>query len=234
MFELLDTERYPAHYQTLETRRVQALFSDWAKRSAQPLSVLDYGLGRGKYLRLFREWGLTPVGVDINADYIEQARQDGFEAYHEAELDSLGQRFDVIFLSHLIEHLDPNQLLALLDRLITLLTPNGRLVVISPVLGERFFHDFSHVRPYYPQSIRHAFGQSNAPLSFGASERIVLKDIHFFRDPWRTRLWRSFYVPDSTLHPFTRRLNQGFDLAWRLSDGCLGVTSSWLGVYQTC
>ncbi|MEO9242339.1 class I SAM-dependent methyltransferase [Pseudomonas inefficax] len=234
MFELLDAERFPAHYQTLETRKVKQLFEHWKAGSATPVSVLDYGMGHGKYLRMFRELGLQATGVDINPQYIEQAKAAGFEALHEAELEALGKRFDVIFLSHLIEHLDPNQLLHLLDRLIALLAPQGRLVMISPVLGERFFHDFSHVRPYYPQSIRHAFGQSSSPLSFGAHERIVLKDIHFFRDPWRTRLWRSFYIQDTPISPFTRALNKGFDLAWRLSDGQLGATSSWLGVYHTC
>ncbi|EJN34997.1 methyltransferase family protein [Pseudomonas sp. GM84] len=234
MFELLDAERFPAHYQTLESRKVEQLFQSWKADSNAPLAVLDYGMGRGKYLRIFHAMGLQATGVDINADYIEQAKNAGFEALHESELGGLEKRFDVIFLSHLIEHLDPDQLLHLLDRLIILLKPQGRLVMISPVLGERFFHDFSHVRPYYPQSIRHAFGQSSSPLSFGANERIVLKDIHFFRDPWRTRLWRSFYIQDSPYAPLTRLLNKGFDLAWRLSNGQLGATSSWLGVYHKC
>lgn len=234
MFELLDAERFPAHYQTLESRKVQRLFEHWKSVSSAPLSILDYGMGRGKYLRLFSDMGLQATGVDINPEYIEQARTAGFEALHESELGSLDKRFDVIFLSHLIEHLDPNQLVHLLDRLIALLAPHGRLVMISPLLGERFFHDFSHVRPYYPQSIRHAFGQSTSPLSFGAQNRIVLEDIHFFRDPWRTRLWRSFYIQNAPLSPLTRLLNQGFDLAWRLSDGQLGATSSWLGVYHKC
>ena len=234
MFELLEANRFAAHYQTLESRKVQQLFEHWSTERTAPLSVLDYGMGHCKYMRMFRDLGLQVTGVDINAHYIEQAKAEGFEALHESQLDTLGQRFDVIFLSHLIEHLDPNQLLHLLDRLIALLAPKGRLVMISPILGERFFHDFSHVRPYYPQSIRHAFGQSTSPLSFGAQERIVLKDIHFFRDPWRTRLWRSFYIPDTPLSPLTKVLNQGFDFAWRISNGLLGTTSSWLGVYHKC
>ncbi|MNN66956.1 hypothetical protein D3C81_1825610 [compost metagenome] len=120
----------------------------------------------------------------------------------------------------------------MLDKLISLLSPSGRLVIISPTLGERFFYDFSHIRPYYPQSIRHAFGQSSSPLSFGATERVLLKDIYFFKDPMRTRKWRSFYVTSSPLNPLTRALNNTFDIAWRVTAGHVGVTSSWLGVYQ--
>lgn len=163
MFELMNTNQYPAHYQTLETLRVERLLKEWSAATTSPLSVLDYGMGRGKYLKLFRALNLQVSGVDINQQYIAEARSQGFEAWHESELEGIDRTFDVIYLSHLIEHLDPTQLMSLLDRLITLLSSNGRLIMISPTLGERFFYDFSHIRPYYPQSIRHAFGQSSSP-----------------------------------------------------------------------
>lgn len=232
MFELMDSERYPAHYQTLENIRVEQLFNTWQQHATQPLSVLDYGMGRGKYLELFRSLGMQVTGVDINPSYIAEAQERGFEALHESELEGLQRSFDIIYLSHLIEHLDPEQLMVVLDKLISLLSANGRLVIISPTLGERFFFDFSHIRPYYPQSIRHAFGQSSSPLSFGATEQVVLNDIYFFKDPVRTRKWRSFYITTSRLHPLTRTLNKAFDLAWRATGGHAGITSSWLGVYQ--
>ena len=71
-------------------------------------------------------------------------------------------RVRLVFLSHLVEHLPPADLVLLIPRLCALLVPDGRLVLITPLLGERFFHDFSHIRPYYPQSLRHAFGQQTA------------------------------------------------------------------------
>jgi 2-polyprenyl-3-methyl-5-hydroxy-6-metoxy-1,4-benzoquinol methylase len=165
MFELLDAERFPAHYQTLETRKVKQLFEHWKAGSAAPVSVLDYGMGHGKYLRMFRELGLQATGVDINPQYIEQAKTAGFEALHEAELEALGKRFDVIFLSHLIEHLDPNQLLHLLDRLIALLAPQGRLVMISPVraLLPRFLSRAPLLPTKHPACVR--------PVQFAAVVR---------------------------------------------------------------
>lgn len=221
----------PAHYQTLEKLRIESLLQQWCAASARPLSILDYGFGTGKYLPLFKSLNMEISGVDVNRDYIQRARDQGVDAYHADDMEQLGKSFDVIFLSHLIEHLTPEQLMPLLDRLIALLSDQGRLIIVCPTLGERFFYDFSHIRPYYPQSIRHAFGQSTSPLSYGASERLVLKDIHFFKDPYRTRKWRSFYVPSSPLHGFTKGVNQLCDVAWRLSEGRIGVISSWLGVY---
>lgn len=223
---------HPAHYQTLEGIRIKELLSGWAGASDRPLTVLDYGFGTGKYWPLFKSLNMKISGVDVNPEYIEKAISQGIDASHEDDMSRFSGTFDVIFLSHLIEHLPPEKLMPLLDRLITLLADKGRLIIVCPVLGERFFYDFSHIRPYYPQSIRHAFGQSSSPLSFGASERLVLRDIHFFKDPYRTRQWRSFYVKSSPWHGFTQRVNTLFDMAWRASDGRLGVISSWLGVYE--
>lgn len=104
--------------------------------------------------------------------------------------------------------------------------------MITPVYGERFYHDFTHVRPYLPQSIRHAFGQIGSPISFGETQLIELTDIYFFKDPYRTRLWRSFYVGNKVEKLFTKLLNKFFDFAWNITDGRIGVTSSWCGIYQ--
>lgn len=222
----------PAHYQTLEYERVKQLLVTWSATSKRPLAVLDYGFGTGRYLGLFASMGFVVAGVDINEQYLRWAAAEGYDVRHESRFDNLDQTFDVIFLGHLIEHLGPDELAALLPRLISKLSEGGRLVMITPLLGERFYHDFSHVRPYYPQSIRHAFGQSNSPLSYGPSELIKLVDIYFFKDPYRTRSWRSFYLPESLYHRSTNLLNRLFDQAWRLSAGKIGVASSWLGVYM--
>lgn len=223
----------PAHYQSLEHDRVEALFGAWARSAGHPLKVLDFGCGHGKYLRAFAGLGLEAAGVDLNADYRREAKEAGFEAWSPEELFAEpGRRFDIVFLSHLIEHLQPDELTTLIPQLCSLLAPEGRLVIITPLLGERFFHDLSHIRPYYPQSIRHAFGQTAGELSFGATKMLVLVDIYFFRDPYRTRTWRSFYMSTGPLGMFTRLLNKLFDALWRGTGGRIGAKTSWLGVYE--
>ena len=225
--------KQPAHYQTLEYERVRTLFGSFANGRSAPLKVLDYGCGRGKYMRCFAELGFDVSGADLNPDYVAEGRAAGFATFSPQEL--LGEptpRFDIVFLSHLVEHLAPEELTRLVPQLCALLLPGGRLVMITPLLGERFFHDFSHIRPYYPQSIRHAFGQQASELSFGAATLIELKDIYFFKDPYRTRTWRSFYVSKGPKGAFTRLLNRFFDLSWRISGGRIGAKASWLGVYE--
>src|SRR4029450_12020667 len=107
----------------------------------------------------------------------------------------------------------------LVPRLCAKLVAGGSLIIVTPTWGERFYHDFSHVRPYLPQSIRHAFGQSGAPISYGERNFIELVDVYFFRDPYRTRSWRSFYVGGDVKRALTRALNAAFDALWRLSAG---------------
>lgn len=223
----------PAHYQTLEEERIARLFAEFAQGRAQPLRVLDYGCGRGKYLALFTSLGCDVTGVDKNPAYVADAKAHGVAAYSTEEFFALDpSRFDAILLSHLIEHLTPESLAALIPRLCRLLGEGGQLVIVTPVPGERFYHDFTHVRPYLSQSIRHAFGQTGAPISYGEMRIIELVDIYFFKDPYRTRLWRSFYVGNAVCKAVTRAINAGFDGVWRLSGGRIGTVASWLGIYR--
>lgn len=224
-----------AHYRTLELLKVQSLFREYLTNARRPLRVLDYGCGRGLYLRELKHIGHHPIGCDFNPAYVDEARAAGFEVYEPKDLfrgaAELGA-FDVIYLSHLIEHLSPSELVVLIPRLCALLAPYGRLIIITPIIGERFYHDSTHIRPYYPQSIRHAFGQTDAEVVFGAASLMELQDIYFFKDPYRTRTWRSFYVREGLRGTLTAALNTFFDIAWRITGGRIGVKASWLGVYS--
>jgi SAM-dependent methyltransferase len=224
--------RQVKHYQTIEFERIQKLFTAFRNAVNSPPRVLDFGCGKGKFLNLFSSLDFEITGTDINLTYVEEAKFNGFDAVSIDQLFESNKQYDFIFLSHIVEHINPEELVDLIPKLLNLLTVNGRLVLITPVYGERFYHDFTHVRPYFPQSIRHAFGQTGSPISFGETQLIELTDIYFFKDPYRTRLWRSFYVGNSFEKSSTKLLNKFFDLIWDISGGRIGVVSSWCGVYQ--
>jgi len=222
----------PAHYQSLEYVRVNELLTRRARDSAKRLRILDFGFGRGKYFDSFSAVCGEVVGVDTNPAYVAEAASKGIRACSpEVFFGAEGAEFDVIFLSHVIEHLTPEALVDLIPRLCARLAPGGWLMIVTPTPGERFYHDFSHVRPYLPQSIRHAFGQVGAPISFGESRLIELVDIHFFRDPFRPRMWRSFYFGSRPARMLVSVINAFSEAAWRLSGGRIGVVASWLGIY---
>jgi SAM-dependent methyltransferase len=222
----------PAHYQTLEVERIKSLVCQWTANGRKKFRVLDFGCGRGRYLDIFVKAGFEVVGVDVNVEYLRELKTRGLVVRTAEEEWALNESYDIILLSHLVEHVSPGDLFELIPRLCTKLNDEGRIILVTPILGERFYYDFSHVRPFYPQSIRHAFGQTSAPLSFGAKSCIELIDIYFFKDPLRTRKLRSFYVGSGLKKVCVNALNTIFDILWRASFGHIGISSSWLGVYR--
>ncbi|MEO6250353.1 MAG: class I SAM-dependent methyltransferase [Luteimonas sp.] len=105
-------------------------------------SLLDVGCGNGAFLRLASEMGWSVSGLDFDPHAVEQARNAGFSVTVGGidELDHVTDGYDVITLSHVVEHVaDPNDLLVRLHRL---LKPGGRLWMETPnihSLGHRLY-----------------------------------------------------------------------------------------------
>jgi 2-polyprenyl-3-methyl-5-hydroxy-6-metoxy-1,4-benzoquinol methylase len=97
-----------------------------------PARLLDYGCGSGAYLALMQQAGYDVTGVDFDPAAIRNCRDAGIAALtpHEAEARDWGEAFDVITLSHVIEHVaDPR---ALLGQLHGWLKPGGFIYVEAP------------------------------------------------------------------------------------------------------
>lgn len=198
-------------------------------------SLLDVGFGQGKYLDLAKSIGYKTFGVDVNHSYINQSKDNGHECFHISELEKIDTRFDVILMSHIVEHLQYSEIISVIEKYISLLCDNGILIIASPVLGERFYYDITHTRPYYPQSIWHAFGQNNEELSSSRSGvKIKLKDIHYVKDSFRIRNTRSYYINDGlSVSYYTIKLfNYLLALIYLMSFRKLGITASWIGIYE--
>lgn len=147
------------HYQNFEEKKVKEIFAGFAGKK-----VLDYGCGQGKYLQIMRKMRIDCAGIDINARQAADLQSQGFAVH--TDISGLEKNsFDCLLLSHVIEHLSGQELVNLFDSLLPLLKGNGKIILITPVLGERFYYDFTHIRPYYPQSIRMLFGGISTPMS---------------------------------------------------------------------
>lgn len=94
--------------------------------------LLDVGCGNGSFLRIARSCGWSAVGVDPDPRAVAGCRAQGFEVLCGGIEQLAGQenRFDVITLNHVIEHLhDPVSILAGCHEL---LKPGGRLWLETP------------------------------------------------------------------------------------------------------
>ena len=122
--------------------------------------VVDLGCGRGEWLALLRAAGVAARGVDANADFVAAGRARGLDmelgdalGYLEALLpDSV----DMVTAFHVIEHLDTEDLLALLEVARRALRPGGCLLLETPnptnlvMAACDFYNDPTHRSPLPP------------------------------------------------------------------------------------
>lgn len=152
-------ERSPA---ALHRRRtLLRLVRDHARSSRQ---MLEVGCGQGALLRdLAREFPASHVhGADVSRESLDRARAHCRQAtLFELDLDSpyfdeqsanyVG-RFDLVLCSEVLEHLQNDRVA--LERLGTLLAPNGKLILSVPA-GERtrFDRAIGHLRHYTEEQL---------------------------------------------------------------------------------
>ena len=125
--------------------------------------VLDLGCGRGEFLRLLAEAGITAHGVDSDGPMAESARSAGlevttcdlFEALSATEPESLG----AITAFHVIEHMSLDDQLRLIRHARRALREGGVLLLETPnptslVAGSiNFLRDPTHIRPLHPDTL---------------------------------------------------------------------------------
>ena len=128
-----------------------------AKLGQPDMPVLDLGCGRGEWLELLRDEGLTGSGVDMNLVMIEECRGLGLsvtagDAIH--HLRSLpAASIGVVTGFHIVEHLVLDDLLLLLDETNRVLRPGGMAIFETPnpsnikVSTENFYLDPTHRNP---------------------------------------------------------------------------------------
>lgn len=139
--------------------------------------LLEIGSGNGYFLSLMQRWGWAAEGLDFDPVAVAGARQKGL-CVIQGDLQAQSyadERFDVVFSSHVIEHVaDPA---ALIRESLRVLKPGGRCVVVTPNVlawSHRLFRGHwrgleppRHLNLFTPQALRRLVASCGG-------ERIVL------------------------------------------------------------
>ena len=128
-------------------------------------NILDVGCGRGEFLDVLRERGITARGLDLNGEMVEVCRSHGLEAEVGDALAYLRGLPDAslggMFAAQVVEHLDQQHLIRLLAVAFQKLRPGSKIVLetINPQCWFAFFdsylRDITHAQPLHPDTLQY-------------------------------------------------------------------------------
>jgi len=115
------------------------LLPPWIKNEIESMeyNILDYGCGFGQNLIALKSLGFKNIfGVDIEKSAIDFCVEGGYSV-KELHLENLSNpfsiRFDIIILSHIIEHIPKNEIINTLAFIKNeFLATNGKLLIAVP------------------------------------------------------------------------------------------------------
>lgn len=191
--------------------------------------ILDVGCGYGRNLLLLKEKGYDPIGVDINEDIVNHNKSKGLKCFTMTKLNELNVQFDAIIISHVIEHLQPSDLLNFLNYYISRLKTGGLIIIASPFPTKQFYFDFDHIRPYFPQSLNMVFTK-NIQIQYSGGVVMDLLDTRMIRTPFthRTISFSTYFLED-----FLKFILDAFlYFFYYCSAGLFGLNSNWMSIYQ--
>ena len=153
----------------VQSRRAQFLITRFSNASPAIIARhLDIGCSTGTLLNEFsRQYGSTPVGIELDDAHREYASQHGIEAY--SSLAGLPKdfekSFDLVSLVHVLEHLpDPLETLAeVRDRW---LKPDGWLLLEVPNLYCHDSFEVAHLLSFSPTTLREVVRQSGFQVNW--------------------------------------------------------------------
>jgi SAM-dependent methyltransferase len=169
---LRPSTRRSLQYRAFEDRHrgcgadVAKLLSQYVPMFAGCRRVVDLGCGRGEFLTLLRDAGISAYGVDSDESMVEAALAQDLEVVlgdavgHLKDLDA--GAVDGVFSSQVAEHLATDELLSMLDGAYQKLAPGGVIVVETPnpeslfIFAAFFYVDLTHVKPIHPEAMRWA------------------------------------------------------------------------------
>jgi SAM-dependent methyltransferase len=192
--------------------------------------ILDIGCGYGNNIKLLRSKGLNVLGIDVNPDIVKKNVEAGLNCMTPEEYNMTTDIFDLLVMSHVIEHFNPPELLTFMDSHLDRLKKDGHLIISTPLLSKYFFADYDHVKPYYPTGINMVFGDESSQVQYYARNKLKLIDICFRKGSYRFTHYKGFYIDQCSKIPII--LNIILSLLFRASFGIIGITDGWMGLYQ--
>ncbi len=148
-------------------------------------NVLDIGCGRGEFLELLSEQGISAKGIDIYSDFVTYCLDKGLDV---EENDAISYLNDIpdsslggIFLGQVVEHLDKDYLVNLIELCYKKLRPGSYFVCETPnptmlsTFSNSFYLDLTHQKPIHPETMKFLlqyFGFKDIEIQYSRSSKV--------------------------------------------------------------
>jgi len=204
----------------------------YIKKYANHNDVLDVGCGYGRILRILKSEKYNALGVDINPEIVDACKRENLSCITVDDFlkKKSSEKWDVIVMFHVIEHLEPTECLEFMDSYLDFLKPGGILIIATPLLTSYFYEDFDHIKPYSPIGIKMVFGENAAQVQFSSRNKVEMIDLWYKKYFFRLTNYRFLFFPRSKI--IMPILNVFFALIFKMSFGLLGKKDGWLGVFR--
>lgn len=144
-----------------EIKNRQQIYLDYFKNKN---NVLDIGCGRGEFLELMSDNGISAKGVELSRDFVQICEDKCLDVIYSDAIEYLDTLEDKslggVIISHVVEHLDIPYISHMLELLyekmqkssyIILETPNPRTIAI---FRNSFYMDPTHIKPIHPELLK--------------------------------------------------------------------------------
>ncbi len=193
-------------------------------------TILDVGCGFGRNIKLLNDHGYQNItGIEINAEIVAHNNKHNMLCLTPVEFDQQNNQYDLILMSHVIEHFAPADLVKFLDHYLFRLKRGGHLVVATPLMGDSFYEDFDHIKPYSASSILSVFGGTNTQVQYYSANKIQLLKLWYRMKPLRFNSHRNNFVATRWFLQFS---NLGSALLFFLTRKVFGKADGWVGVFK--
>ena len=125
--------------------------------------LLDIGSGRGEWLGLLKQSGISASGVDVSKVLVDHCKKENLNVVLADGIEHLkgmpDQALGAVSAFHVIEHLPFDTLFNLVEQAHRVLAPGGQLIFETPnpenilVASHTFYHDPTHRNPITPTLI---------------------------------------------------------------------------------
>ena len=117
---------------------------------------LDFGCGKGEFMKVLKDRGIPVVGVEINKEYVKLLKEEDFDVHYGEGIEYLKSLPDNSLLGvsaiYVIEHLEYERQREFIGLSYRKIKTDGLLIVETPnpkcsIALANFYIDFTHIRP---------------------------------------------------------------------------------------